>query len=49
MSQTGALKFKNAMDCGANRSGVEGEGQGARRGNGEEEENILVGDSLCNN
>lgn len=26
MSQTGALKFKNAMDCGANRSWVEGEG-----------------------
>lgn len=42
MSQTGALKFKNAMDCGTNRSWVEEEGQGAKRGNREEEENILL-------
>lgn len=46
MSQTGALKFKNATDCGANRSWVEEEGQGAKRGNGEEEENILVQDGI---
>lgn len=34
MNQTGALKFKNVTDCGANRSWMEKEGQGAKMGNG---------------
>ena len=42
-SQTGALKFKNAIDYGANRSWLGGGGPGANMGNGGGGEKVLFG------